>query len=105
MKGTFNLNSELLGTESRIQCGGVVVGHSKVAPERVAEIYKGHEVAGMAYPCEGVNNDERVARLIGENTGIKYARTITYSYNFDRQEKLLRFDPAVYIELIKRRKN
>ena len=39
----------------------------------------GYEVVGMAYPCGGVNNDERVANIIRENTGIKYARTITFT--------------------------
>ena len=41
----------------------------------------GYDVVGMAYPCGGVNNDDRVAKLIKENTDIKYCRTIT---NTDR---------------------
>ena len=28
----------------------------------------GYEVIGMAYPCGGVNNDDRVAKIIKENT-------------------------------------
>lgn len=56
----------------------------------------GYEVVGMAYPCGGVNNDDRVARLIRENTGIRYSRTITQSGSFDLQENLFRFDPTVY---------
>ena len=56
----------------------------------------GYEVVGMAYPCGGVNNDDRVAKLIKENTGVKYSRTITSTNNFDLQENLYRFNPSVY---------
>ena len=56
----------------------------------------GYEVIGMAYPCGGVNNDDRVANVIKNNTGIKYARTITSTHNFDLQENLYRFNPSVY---------
>lgn len=56
----------------------------------------GYEVIGMAYPCGGVNNDDRVAKLIRENTGIKYARTITSTHNFEPQTNLYRFNPTVY---------
>lgn len=59
----------------------------------------GTEVVGMAYPCGGVNNDDRVAEIIGRTTGVKYARTITPTYNFDIQTNLLRFNPSIsYIE-------
>lgn len=54
----------------------------------------GYEVKGMAYPCGGKNNDERVAKLIKENTGIKYSRTITSTKSFDLQSDLIRFDPT-----------
>ena len=56
----------------------------------------GYEVVGMAYPCGGTNNDDRVAKLIRENTGIKYARTITCTHDFEPQENLYRFNPTVY---------
>lgn len=61
----------------------------------LSELVK-YEVVGMAYPCGGVNNDDRVAELIKNNTGVKYSRTITSSYNFDIQENLYRFNPSVY---------
>ena len=32
----------------------------------------GYDVCGMAYPCGGVNNDERVAKIIKDHTGVKY---------------------------------
>ena len=56
----------------------------------------GYEVVGMAYPCGGINNNETVAKIIKENTGVKYARTITSTYQFDRQSNLYRFNPSVY---------
>ena len=57
----------------------------------------GYNIECMAYPCGGQNNNDRVAGVIKENTGIKFARTITSTYNFDVQENLYRFDPSVYI--------
>ncbi len=56
----------------------------------------GYEVVGMAYPCGGVNNDDRVAALIKEHTGVKYARTITTNNSFDIQENLYRFNPTAF---------
>lgn len=136
LKGTFNINSELLGRAGELVRNGITVRHDKVLPCDLRSIYAGHEVAahtlthpnltgldepeiirqveedrkrlsevcgyeviGMAYPCGGVNNDERVAEIIQKNTGIKYARTITSTYKFDEQSELLRFNPTVhYIE-------
>ncbi len=56
----------------------------------------GYEVVGMAYPCGGVNNNDHVAELIKNHTGVKYSRTITTNDSFDPQENLLRFNPTVY---------
>ena len=56
----------------------------------------GYEIVGMAYPCGGVNNDDRVAEVIRARTGVKYARTITSTYGFGGQENLLRFNPTVH---------
>lgn len=55
-----------------------------------------YEVIGMAYPCGGINNDDRVAALIRENTGIQYCRTIDANNSFDPQENLFRFNPTVH---------
>lgn len=56
----------------------------------------GYEVVGMAYPCGGVNNDDRTAEIIKQNTGIKYSRTITTNQSFDVQENLHRFNPTLF---------
>lgn len=58
----------------------------------------GYEVVGMAYPCGGVNNDDRVAEIIARKTGVKYARTITSTKSFSLQEtRRFRFNPSTYI--------
>ena len=56
----------------------------------------GYEVVGMAYPCGGVNNDDRVAELIKQNTGVRYSRTITTTGSFDLQDNLYRFNPTAF---------
>ena len=62
---------------------------------RLSEL-AGYEVVGFAYPCGGVNNNDRVAEIIRKNTGVKYCRTITSSHSFAPQENLFRFNPTVY---------
>lgn len=56
----------------------------------------GYEVVGMAYPCGGINNDDRVAQIIRKHTGVSYCRTITNTDSFDLQNNLYRFNPNVY---------
>ena len=56
----------------------------------------GKSVVGMAYPCGGVNNDDRTAAIIREHTGVRYARTITSTHTFDLPKNLHRLDPSVY---------
>ncbi len=56
----------------------------------------GYEICGMAYPGGGVNNDDRVAKIIKENTGVKYSRTIISNENFEIQDNLYRFNPSIY---------
>jgi peptidoglycan/xylan/chitin deacetylase (PgdA/CDA1 family) len=46
LKGTFNLNSGLLGVNAQLSVGGgKYVDHNKVLPEQVKAVYAGHEVA------------------------------------------------------------
>ncbi len=133
LKGTFNINSSLLGLKGEVVVDNEKISHNKVKPLDVKHIYEGHEIAvhtmthpnltnvyddiityqvekdrlalselagyeviGMAYPCGGVNNDDRVAKVIKETTGVKYSRTITSVYNFDLQDNIFRFNPSVY---------
>jgi hypothetical protein len=56
----------------------------------------GYDVVGMAYPCGGTNNDDRVASIIKNGTGVKYSRTIEANESFDPQTNLYRFNPTVW---------
>ena len=134
IKGTFNINSDRLGSHDELVREGVTVSHCKFNPEDVRRVYSGHEIAGhtlthprlpdipddetvirqveedrkklselagyevtsFAYPCGGVNNDERVAALIKNHTGIKNARTITSTFSLEMPKDLYRLDPTVH---------
>ncbi len=133
LKGTFNLNSGLSGTDGSMLLEGKLVERFICPLEEIKERYKNHEVAahtvhhpllpslsdemvvkevkedqetlskyagyevvGMAYPCAPPNCDERVARLVRENTRIQYARDFYSSHAFDLQENLLLFKPTVF---------
>ena len=56
----------------------------------------GKKIVGMAYPCGGINNDDRVAEIIGRRTPIKYARAYTSTGNFEYPQNLLRMNPTVH---------
>ena len=45
MKGTFNINTGLLGKESVHVQDGKTVTHNKLCPEEIADVYRGHELA------------------------------------------------------------
>lgn len=55
----------------------------------------GYEICGMAYPGNG-DNANRVAKIIKEQTAIKYARTTTHTFNFDLQNDLYLFKPTIH---------
>ena len=55
----------------------------------------GYEVVGHAYPMGDC--DDRVAGILRDRTGVKYARTVVSTHKFDLQtENLHLFDPTVY---------
>ena len=56
------------------------------------EALVGYDIVGMAYPCGGVNNDDRVAAIIRDHTKIRYARTLDCIDSVDVRENLYRFD-------------
>ena len=56
----------------------------------------GYPVVGLAYPCGGVNNDDRVAEILRKHTKIRYGRTTTPTYGFDKQTDLYRFNPTIH---------
>ncbi len=133
VKGTFNLNSEMLDTKGELWAGDIRINRDTVTHDEVKTLYAGHEVAchtlthpnltelsdeevirqvetdrqnlsrlagyevvGMAYPCGGENNNDHVAALIREHTGVRYCRTIAWNYSYAPQTNLYRFNPTVY---------
>lgn len=56
----------------------------------------GYEVIGMAYPCGGVNCNDRVANIIKNNTGVKYSRTITVTHSFDLYPDIFQYKASTY---------
>ena len=54
----------------------------------------GYEIVGLAYPNGAC--DERVIKVLREQTGIRYARTVRDNFSFDKQENLLDFSPTVH---------
>ena len=56
----------------------------------------GYEVVGMAYPGGGVNYNQRVADIIKNHTGVKYARTTRNTDSFDVQTDLYQLKTSVY---------
>lgn len=132
LKGTFNLNSEQLGTHPiRAAKDGMRNCRYRIHPEDVRSVYEGHEIAahtlthphlydlddaelireieqdrlnlselagyevvGLAYPFGDV--DDRIARVVREHTGIKYARAVKSTPCFDVQSDLYRFAPNAH---------
>lgn len=64
--------------------------------QKILSALAGYEVYGMAYPCGGINNDDRVADIIKANTNIKFCRTIASTHNFDKQTNLYRYNPTAH---------
>ena len=56
----------------------------------------GVEVIGMAYPGKQPNYNSRIAQIIEDNTGVKYARTTICSNDFSPQRDLYEFHPSVF---------
>lgn len=66
LKATFNLNSQLLGTENTLHYGEKSVAHNKIDPSEVKELYKGHEVAvhTLTHPHLPGLSDEEIIRQV-----------------------------------------
>ncbi len=69
LKATFNINSELLGKPGKLIRNGVEVRHDKIAPENVAKVYCGHEVAAhtLTHPFLPRTADAEVIRQVEED--------------------------------------
>ncbi|MBR5520276.1 MAG: polysaccharide deacetylase family protein [Clostridia bacterium] len=69
IKATFNLNSGLLGTYLDLKHEDILFNHDKLAPERVKEVYTGHEVAShsVTHPLFTLIPDDDIVREIEED--------------------------------------
>jgi hypothetical protein len=50
----------------------------------------------MAYPCGGPNCDNRVAHIIKEKTGVRYARTVSVTESFEPFRYLYQYQGTLY---------
>jgi peptidoglycan/xylan/chitin deacetylase (PgdA/CDA1 family) len=66
LKATFNLNSEFLGLDGTLDRNGRTVRHDKISPDKIKEIYAGHEVAGhtLTHPFLPDCSDEEIIRQV-----------------------------------------
>lgn len=69
LKGTFNLNSELLGKPGSLIREDVTVAHVKPRAQEIAKIYKGHEVAShtLTHPLLPQQSDEEIIRQVEQD--------------------------------------
>lgn len=120
LKATFNLNSELLGRDGYliredvryIYEGHEIAVHTLTHPaltlvEDDKEVLRqveqdrinlselaGYEVEGMAYPMGAF--DDRIVRIIRDNTPIKYAREVAVTGSFEPYPDLYRYKGTLY---------
>ena len=66
LKGTFNLNSGLLGKKDSLEINGKIVDHSMIRGDEIRELYKNHEIAGhtLTHPLLTDLSDEEVINEI-----------------------------------------
>ncbi|MBR2929925.1 MAG: polysaccharide deacetylase family protein [Clostridia bacterium] len=69
LKCTFNINSGLLGKGDMLIREGLRISHYKILPERVREVYEGHELAvhTLTHPSLISCSDEEVLRQVEED--------------------------------------
>lgn len=69
LKGTFNINSGLLGQAHSLVCEGVTVAHVRPRPEEIRQIYAGHEIAAhtLTHPRLTQLPDDEVVRQVEQD--------------------------------------
>lgn len=69
IKGTFNINSALLGTDNVLNYSFGSVQHNKIKPGELADVYKGHEVAvhTLTHPHLPGLPEEEIIRQVEED--------------------------------------
>lgn len=107
IKATFNINSELLGTERVLTIKGKPIQHNKISRSDVAPLYKGHEVAvhTLTHPHLTYLPDEEIVRQV-ERDRENLATLVGYEVvgmaypgggfqNSDRVENAIRLNTGV----------
>ncbi len=69
LKGTFNLNSQLLGGRWHVMRNGIDCRHDKVDPDQVKLVYEGHEVAAhtLTHPFLPDAEEAEIIRQVEED--------------------------------------
>lgn len=69
LKGTFNINSQLLGLDGSLDRNGRIVRHDKIRPEEVRRVYDGHEVAvhTLTHPMLPALEEAEIIRQVEED--------------------------------------
>lgn len=69
LKGTFNINSELLGTQHMLSTDTWSVDHSEVEAKDVQRIYKGHEIAvhTLTHPNLTTVDEKEIIRQVEQD--------------------------------------
>lgn len=69
LKATFNINSSLLGKPGYLRREDMWVGHNKVEPGEVEELYRGHEIAAhtLTHPHLPELPDEEVIHQVEDD--------------------------------------
>jgi peptidoglycan/xylan/chitin deacetylase (PgdA/CDA1 family) len=69
LKGTFNLNSELLGTGNFLTINSQCIAHYKLRSDDIKAVYEGHEVAAhtLTHPSLKKVDDAEVIRQVEED--------------------------------------
>ena len=69
LKGTFNINSELLGLPGQLNRNGKIVSHNKISPCDLRYVYEGHEVAAhtLTHPNLTGLDETEIIRQVEED--------------------------------------
>ena len=69
LKGTFNINSELLGKGGFLEYESKKLMHYKIKPEDVKKVYENHEVAvhTLTHPFLPKLDDEEIIRQVEQD--------------------------------------
>ena len=84
-------------THPNLKCASEETVISQVLDDyRALTELSGKDITGMAYPCGGACYDDRVIRLIRENTPVRYARTTDSHGTFALPTDFMKWHPTCH---------